>query len=112
MFVDHSRTHFNFYFLDASFKTGMVTSIYPYNPEPVHTRLQEFFDKIEELKDQDQLAVIQILTDVAERNAKVSRPMIIAKITYLVCVTFNDTYFSNSLRSMAQSQMMCMRSQH
>lgn len=51
--------------------SDLVTSLYPYNPNAVHVHLQKFFDKIEELKDQDQFAVIQILTDVAERHPQV-----------------------------------------
>lgn len=84
----------------------MVTAVYPYNPEPVHSRLQELFDKTEELKDQDQFAVIQILTDVAERNPQVLYSLYkevhccknikvqvkVHKATSLMCQTYRSIY--------------------
>ena len=56
--------------------TAIVNSLYPDAPGAVHDRLQDIFDKMDDLKDSDMHMVTCLLYTVAQKHAEVFKAIV------------------------------------
>lgn len=48
-----------------------IRGIYPFNPEAIHAKLQNFIDKIEELSQVEKINMCSILSEIAAKHPEV-----------------------------------------
>ena len=52
--------------------SGLVNSLYPHNPKAVHDRLQDMFDRLDDLKDSQRHIVTSLFHTVGQAHPEVS----------------------------------------
>ena len=54
------------------FLTAIVTKLYPHDPAAVHSKLQDIFDNLEDMKEDERSYLLIIINEIAQVHPEVS----------------------------------------